>query len=639
MAKRSTVLAFGGNTQITDIFTPGQDGPAGDTHTAATASLADVTTAYNLCSDGDTLVIPAGTPTWGSTFNVTKAIKIQGPGSYAIDVDYHDIGSWPLTITFSHGVNGINVNATGGTLRITGIKFLGTCTYGSSVGGAVTITSTNTSTWRVDNCYFNLTGNSIAWGASGLGGLVDHIYTFDPSCTYNNSLQAADTRTDSWGDWCYSLPIGWGGSSFVFIEDCTFWKDVADGSATTTATDAFCSGKMVFRHNHVRNSMIGWHGSESGAPERGGYAFEVYDNDFHWDRSDWKYPSAILHRAGTARIYNNAFLNHRAVWKTWVRRTETSFPPFNLADGNQPWDGNLGGSYPLAYPVLDQAGRGQAAGWGVGGSGEPLNVQPQALDKVYLWNNIITGAETPPVAHLDPAWVVDGRDYEFSLDSAAAPGGYAGYTYPHPLQTRIYQNYWTHLPLTENPVSQGSQWLNGAVDGLDWNDCYTTKNFIGGVGTKSTQYADPTAILKGTWGANQTMQGVVKNSFSGSGCWPEVELRLRSTMTAHSCTGYEVLFSCISGSSAYCQIIRWNGPFGDFQWLAGFDGAQYAVVDGDVIKATIIGTTINAYKNGSLIMTANDATFSTGNPGVGFDYGCSPFYSQFGFKSFIVTSQ
>jgi hypothetical protein len=45
---------------------------------AASPSLADVTTAVNASSDGDTVVIPSGTASWTSNITLTKAITIIG---------------------------------------------------------------------------------------------------------------------------------------------------------------------------------------------------------------------------------------------------------------------------------------------------------------------------------------------------------------------------------------------------------------------------------------------------------------------------------------------------------------------------------------------------------------------------------
>ncbi len=396
---------------------------------AASASLPDVQAAIGIAGNGDRVVIPSGSPTWASTLVINKSIELLGQGSYAVDANHRDVGNWPLVVTFSHGGTGIEVSSiSNGTVRISGISFKGTVTYGTIGGGAIVIKETNKTPWRVDNCRFELAGNSIAFCASGLGGLIDHIYTYDPDCTYNNCLQARDERIDHNGDWAYSQPVDFGGSSFVFIEDSTFWKDVANGSATTSITDSQATGKYVFRHNYVKNAMIAWHGSESGAPSRGGYAFEIYDNEFSWDRSDWKYQGAIFQRGGTTLIFNNKATNYHALWKTWVRRATEPMGIFGQADGTKPWDGNWGSPYPVGYPALDQPGRGRA-------NGPTLStVQPQAESKCYLWNNVLVNC-TAATSHNDPTYVVEGRDYVISSDASAKPSGYTPFTYPHPLQT------------------------------------------------------------------------------------------------------------------------------------------------------------------------------------------------------------
>src|SRR6266853_2189011 len=51
------------------------------TKTAASCSRADVGTAVNSASDGDTIVIPAGTCTWTSNLTITaKVLVLQGAG-------------------------------------------------------------------------------------------------------------------------------------------------------------------------------------------------------------------------------------------------------------------------------------------------------------------------------------------------------------------------------------------------------------------------------------------------------------------------------------------------------------------------------------------------------------------------------
>ena len=91
----------------------------------------------------------------------------------------------------------------------------------------------------------------------------------------------------------------------------------------------------------------------------------------------------------------------------------------------------------------------------------------------------------------------------------------------------LAQSYSTAFPLSEGPISEGGKWINGQTVGLDWNNVYTSGGFSGGVVPSSTPYADPAAILAGSWGPNQTVLARVRVSTPGA-YYQEVELRLRS---------------------------------------------------------------------------------------------------------------
>lgn len=193
--------------------------------------------------------------------------------------------------------------------------------------------------------------------------------------------------------------------------------------------------------------------------------------------------------------------------------------------------------------------------------------------------------------------------------------------------------YVTNFPATENPISEGANWTNGRAVGVDWGDVATASGLA--YGTNIGSYADPTAILAGSWGPDQMAQATVYSVNQTDSVFEEVELRLRSTISAHSNTGYEINFRCSKTNNAYSQIVRWNGPLGNFTYLWAQDGSQYGVKTGDVVKATIIGNVIKVYINGTQVATVTDNTFKTGNPGMGFyltegsgrskDYGFTSF--------------
>src|SRR5712675_1760958 len=144
--------------------------------------------------------------------------------------------------------------------------------------------------------------------------------------------------------------------------------------------------------------------------------------------------------------------------------------------------------------------------------------------------------------------------------------------------------YTTSFPQAQNPISEGGTWVNGKTVGLDWANIATTPGLAFGTETGSSGYDDSTALLTGTWGPNQTASARVHiGTRAGGSTYKEVEIRLRSSISAHSCTGYEINFSLNSGAGAYTQIVRWNGPLGNFTILNAGGGSQYQINEGDEV--------------------------------------------------------
>jgi hypothetical protein len=181
--------------------------------------------------------------------------------------------------------------------------------------------------------------------------------------------------------------------------------------------------------------------------------------------------------------------------------------------------------------------------------------------------------------------------------------------------------YTTNFPNTENPISEGANWKNGALDGVDWTNCRTKQGLVFGTenGTNGNQYDDSTCILTGTWGPLQIVQATVFSQNQNDAYFQEVELRLHSTMSAHGCTGYEVLFRVLY-PGGYVTIVRWDGPLGKFTYLNQKAESSYkGIQKGDVVKASVDANgLIIGYVNGVEVIRAIDTTYVGGNPGIGF---------------------
>jgi hypothetical protein len=221
------------------------------------------------------------------------------------------------------------------------------------------------------------------------------------------------------------------------------------------------------------------------------------------------------------------------------------------------------------------------------------------------------------------------------------------------------RSYDTDFSTDENPLSEGGAWLNGASVGIDWTDVIAENGAAFGAVSRmgvperraeqgnlapadegeaapEGDYDDPTAILGGDWGADQHARAVVFSRNQTEEYFQEVQIRLRSTMAAHNCSGYEVIFRCLKTENAYVEVVRWNGAVGDWTSLARRVGAEFGVADGDVVEASIVGNTIRASINGPEVITATDDTYAAGGPGVGFNFGVADTNVDHGFREFKV---
>jgi hypothetical protein len=220
------------------------------------------------------------------------------------------------------------------------------------------------------------------------------------------------------------------------------------------------------------------------------------------------------------------------------------------------------------------------------------------------------------------------------------------------------RSYRTSFERDENPMSEGGMWLNGKKDGIDWADVLVKNGLAygsvtrmavaerrveqgnldpsGGGSAPEGDYDDPTAVLIGAWGKNQHAKGKVFSRKPTEEYFQEVELRLRSAIAPHLCTGYEVFFRCLKTDEGYAEIVRWNGKVGDFTSLKKLVGAQHGVKDGDEVEATINGNMLKGFINGVEVISATDDMFDSGSPGIGFNFFVGNTNVDHGFTYFEV---
>jgi hypothetical protein len=202
------------------------------------------------------------------------------------------------------------------------------------------------------------------------------------------------------------------------------------------------------------------------------------------------------------------------------------------------------------------------------------------------------------------------------------------------------------FPNNETPLTNGGAGAGAFVNNVTtWsNPVVATAGSPGhalGPGASGTN--DSIAMATGTWGPTQTVTGTIWRT--GAPLAAEVELHTRMTQSTgpDSVKSYEYDFT-----ATIMALVRWNGPQGDFTIL--FNPTVTELVDGDVIKATISGSstnaTLEAFINNVSQGTANDTTGTipeTGSPGIGFDndagtFGWKGYTASDGISSGVIPS-
>ena len=318
----------------------------GATVNARTPALADVQAAIVLAKEGDTVFVPAGSADWSSVLTITKGITLVGAttvtnaGTQNPTVNDLTIikDNSPLN-TSQSGLIKTNLTPSQ-SFRLTGFTFqYGSRTTGQS-HGAVLLSSTGNSphfNMRVDHCHFDqLYANAVETGG-WVYGVADHNYIVSRGAEsfliLHPSYGGQALGDGAWADFPW-----FGTNKFFFIEDNTM---VGNGSVITSGgTDATSGARFVIRHNYLKNSHTGWHGTEGN--NRGARACELYDNTYN---STIAYTSSF--RSGTALVHDNAWIGvgspsqkHHSIVIFRENSGVAADNPFQCADGSSLWDVN-----------------------------------------------------------------------------------------------------------------------------------------------------------------------------------------------------------------------------------------------------------------------------------------------------------
>jgi len=263
---------------------------------------------------------------------------------------------------------------------------------------------------------------------------------------------------------------------------------------------------------------------------------------------------------------------------------------------------------------------------------EPSSVTVTAAPLSYQWQRNGTNINAAVSATYTTITADNGTIFDVVVSNSA---GNVTSNPAAPTVGTSSRTYTTSFPLTESHISERGNWINGGTVGLDWGNVQTTPGLaFGTVVSGGPPYNDSTAVLTGSWSSDQMACATIQTVNQNHNIFEEVELRLRTTITAHRITGYELGGRVTSDGIQYIGISRWGGPLNDFASLNNVPGP--GLRNGDVMCATAIGSTLTLYVNNVQIVQVADTKYAEGSPGMGFynQGGTLANNSDYGFADF-----
>ncbi len=345
---------------------------------ASSCSAANIQTAINAASDGDTVVVPPGNCTWSSSVTIpnTKGVTLQGAGE----------GNTNITMGGNKLV--LQTSSSRKPVRVTGFSFIKSS--GTSWDIQITGTAPN---WRIDHNTFNAGnisgGYQVRVGQDDCNvdsytyGLIDHNDFTNRNFVTSIFMEWNRGSIDpiACGDWVWSQPAQRGTAQALYIEDNTFSD--APGAATSQVIDCRWGCKYVLRFNTINNPWISTH---SGCTNGGRDPIwqEIYNNTFTQPGTPYG-GNEIEMRSTSGVIFGNTSsspiqfiisLDHERSY-----RTDCAGPYGGRADGTRSWDGNTSGQ--MAWRALGQPG------WGPLQAG---NMSQYTFAGVFAWGNLNGGS-------------------------------------------------------------------------------------------------------------------------------------------------------------------------------------------------------------------------------------------------------
>src|ERR1700675_1494441 len=368
------------------------------------------------------------------------------------------------------------------------------------------------------------TAGATTWTDSGLAPSTIYSYTVrasDPYGNYSALTAPVSTQTGTHDTTAPTVPTGFVASALSSSQIQLSWNASTDPDNT--------SSQLIY---HVRRNGVVIAATTAGATT--------------WTDSGLAPSTIYSYMVRASDPYGNySALTAPVSTQTGTQNTQAPTVSITSPTNNQP----ISGTTTIAANAADNVG---VVGVQFQVDGGNLGAEVTAAPYAATWMS----SQTSNGSHLLTA-----------VARNAAGNKTTSSAVPVSVTNTSLRPYSTSFPLTENPVSLGGNWINGGSTGLDWGNSRTTPGLaFGTVVSGAPPYNDSTAVLAGTWASNQMAQATVYTVNQTHAIYEEVELRLRSTITAHSITGYEFDYRCTADGSQYVVIVRWNGPLHVFTY-------------------------------------------------------------------------
>lgn len=294
------------------------------TITAASASRADVGTAWVSASPAGTVIIPPGTNNWATKLDVTNQVSFFGSGTNLTILGMS--GGQPLFEFYT-------ANFTSKTQLVADMQFVPGTSPSSGAFWYINGCNTNNNRFVVSNMFFNGTVSPCPFVIGAIGVMK--------KCRWNiTSDIGLYIYHENWNGELFSrgsfyAPVDYNSDEFWIVED-----SVVNGTAPTYAfTDAYRGARYMVRYTMLTNRWLEAHGTESGFVG-GTRAVISYNNIFHGDGTvDYAHNMRSATLIAFSNRVHNAGTAGNALHLDSYRKTINA-SPWGAATGENPIDGN-----------------------------------------------------------------------------------------------------------------------------------------------------------------------------------------------------------------------------------------------------------------------------------------------------------